>query len=467
MTPEQVDLDLIGTASADYIYKYWDTIVTQENIYDFYQKVVSNITEPHVLGILKENPKIAREVLMRRRYVNSCYDISSLYIPLEEDKKHDKGYRHGYRKYLTYIFSQANAQFVRDHVAELNEYNLWSELCVNNNPCVAEIIIANLYKLRANGWIRLSASSNPIIINSVLQTVRESNFPALSMNTSDVVISYLQNRPEIIHWKSLCSNTNPSVLPILRDNIDKLDWEILAKNPLSGIAQIFLDNLDAVGLPPHCCHPFKIEKICNPEMFAVLLARPKWIDIGFFHKTRIEGVVEHLLCKLDLEELNRLRSARHIWHDISKCALPELLDFLEDHLDKVSPTALCQSKTPNLIPFLRRHPELIIWDQLLKYPTQEKVHFLRENTDKLTPEMFEEINYYEYSAFDYFNTGTALDLVYTLDYTAMSEQQIQKDFYEELLSYLIHPDRLVRFKDKYGLPTKKFLYMYCNLDEIP
>jgi hypothetical protein len=117
---------------------------------------------------------------------------------------------------------------------------------------------------------------------------------------------------------------------------------------------------------------------------------------------------------------------------------PNAIHLLEQNPDKIVWEWL--SLNPNAIHLLEQNPDKINWIELSRNPNA--IHLLEQNPDK--------IDWFYLS-----QNPNAIHLLAPLNHTKMKEQC--KPFYEELVSYVFNPVRVMRIADAFGLDLDEYL----------
>ena len=118
-------------------------------------------------------------------------------------------------------------------------------------------------------WDFLSLNTNAIFL--IEENLDKINWKLLSLNPNAVHI--LARNKEMIDWNGLCLNHN--AIPLLEANKDKINWEALCRNKSPDIVDFLDDNLEKLNLDVlmYTCHPncIKIiEKYWNNKDFTFL-----------------------------------------------------------------------------------------------------------------------------------------------------------------------------------------------------
>ena len=109
------------------------------------------------------------------------------------------------------------------------------------------------------------------------------------------------------------------------------------------------------------------------------------------------------------------------WHNLSANPNPNVIPILEMNQDKIYWNYL--SSNPNAIDLLKQNPDKIRWDELSKNPN-------------------------------------ALDMLIKYDYNRMNQKN--KEPAEELVSKVMHPERLQRMADVHGMEMDEYAENFDN-----
>ena len=127
------------------------------------------------------------------------------------------------------------------------------------------------------------------------------------------------------------------------------------------------------------------------------------------------------------------------WHTLSRN--PNAIHLLEQNLDKINWLSL--SLNPNAIQILEQNLDKIVWRALSG--NLNAIHLLENNLDK--------IDWIQLS-----RNPNAIHLLFNLDYKQMKENTT--DFFENLIRYVFHPDRITRLANKVGIEEYDYLEIY-------
>jgi hypothetical protein len=208
-----------------------------------------------------------------------------------------------------------------------------------------------------------------------------------------------------INWNLL--SENPYVISILEKNLDKINWLYLSGN-LNAIP-ILEKNIDKVEW-------WRLS--CNPNAISIL---------------------EENLDKINWEWLSENRNAIYLlkqnldkicWWKLSYN--PNAISILEENLDKVSWIHLSGNR--NAIHLLEKNLDKICWSRLSS--NINAIPLLEKNMDKIVMDGL-------------LSNENSPYLFIQLDQHKMKENM--KQFHEELVTYVLHPDRILRLCNQYDL----------------
>lgn len=216
-------------------------------------------------------------------------------------------------------------------------------------------------------------------------------------------ISFLEKNPDKINWKYFCWNEHPTAIEMIKQNKDKINWEALCRNKSPDIVDFLDDNLEKLNLDVlmNTCHPncIKIiEKYWNNKDFTFLFGNR-------FNILMPDNIHENIPSK-----------------------------FLEmgpngQYVDRVA---------------------LTYYSSFAERP--ECIHLLKdafENGTKL--EIMEECS-------NFYRSFYSNPAIFELDTEAMKGQN--KQFAEELMAKVFHPERVERIikKYNYNILTEELCY---------
>jgi hypothetical protein len=153
------------------------------------------------------------------------------------------------------------------------------------------------------------------------------------------------------------------------------------------------------------------------------------------------------------------------WHNLSANPNPNVIPILEMNQDKIYWNYL--SSNPNAIDLLKQNPDKINWWQLSKNPNA--IDLLKQNLDRIdwfnlssNPNAIEllkqnpdKIRWDELS-----KNPNALDMLIKYDYNRMNQKN--KEPAEELVSKVMHPERLQRMADVHGMEMDEYAANFDN-----
>lgn len=282
-----------------------------------------------------------------------------------------------------------------------------------------------------------------------------------------------------ILWDGLSSS--PHAIHILKNNIDKINWFYLASN--EGAYDILKDNTDKItpeiysnlyknknAIPIIKTIPINNFRTCSivyNENALEIIKNDWWVKghPGFWSAlSENPGAIELLQNKLD--QVN--------WQHLSSNL--KAISILEENLDKVDWFYL--SSNPNAIHILQDNIDKINWGQLLRNPnainliellfdtfchTEQKIcYYVGHHLVRNQSALHLILKYYDYikdcqKIYLSYNSH-ALHLLFSLDYEKMKERNTL--FAEELIEYVLHPERLVNISTVYNIPFIELLEMY-------
>jgi len=169
-----------------------------------------------------------------------------------------------------------------------------------------------------------------------------------------------------INYTYLSGNTHPEAIKILTKNKDKICWKYLSQNPSA--IELLKKNKDKIIYR-------YLERNPNPEAFKILkekirideeIAKEKWKNRGnswFMKKINID--------------INNQIEWFGIWSN------PNSIEFIENnlYLDKINWFSLSSNTNPDVIKYLQKNPDKIVWSQLRGNPSA--IDLLVNNPDKI------------------------------------------------------------------------------------
>ncbi len=297
-------------------------------------------------------------------------------------------------------------------------------------------------------------------------------------------------RPEV-EWCPLCDNHNPITVLIIEDNIDKIIWCHLANNPYAiHLLKKYIQDVENDGLEYICSNRNAIGLIeeniskltyemaylflnLNPNAISILEKYPnyrnyKWLSknpkaIHLLEKKKNKKKLDwdllsenpnaiHMLernpTKINWQYLSWNENAIHLleqnldkvdWYNLSEN--DNAISILEKNLDKVDWRSF--SMNLNAISILEKNLDKVDWDALCTNPNA--VHIIEQHMEK--------VNWWYLSS-----NPNAIHLLAKLDYEKMKENM--REFNEELVAHVFHPDRLMRFSIEYHIDFQTLNELY-------
>jgi len=263
---------------------------------------------------------------------------------------------------------------------------------------------------------------------------RDIDWKNLSLNPNAVPL--LEKHLDKVNW--CMASMNPGAMPLLEKHADKVDWELLATNPS---AVPLLEKLLNKRTLLDILFPF-LRRKDNALVWKRLSSNPKAVPL-----------LEKHLRKVD-------------WSSLS--TNPNAIHLLETHLDKVD--WFCLAHNPRAIHLLEAHPNKIRAQDILSNPNAlhllspkiARIYFERfvqnQNPDAvpLIRELF--ISLDRISASEWLHLGCNPNIAQILgEINYMRMRENCRSFACELAKAVLHPSRLLRMSDAYGLDVADYL----------
>lgn len=256
---------------------------------------------------------------------------------------------------------------------------------------------------------------------------------ALSYNPDAVHL--LKKHPEKIDWEALCWNTSFLAIEMLASNPEKINWSVLSANPAAtDLLWKKAEEEDARQKAnpdwlfdlrkeyPLSKDPFLEKLICwenvskNPEAIPYLEKHPEKI------------VWSSLSRNPQAMSLLRKNPDQIVWSDFCMNTHPDMIPLMDKHIHKLEPMdwyVMC-AWSPHIMYFVEKYPDKIDWRRLSRNPVA--MPLLRKNPEKID--------------WKFFSSNEAL---FELDVLFLKKRM--EPIRDELLSVVMHPDRIQRFMD--------------------
>lgn len=256
-----------------------------------------------------------------------------------------------------------------------------------------------------NFWSLLSENPSLTAMHMIKQYLERNphsdkvDWQALSMNPSAIPLLEMNRR---IQWSELSSN--PNAIHLLEQKQYLINWDYLSRNPNPKAIHLLEQNFDKI---------YWIHMSCN---------------LGAIH------VLE--------QNMDRIQ-----WLWLSKN--PNAIHLLEQNLDKVDWFQL--SSNPEAVRLLEQNPTKVRKTSLMKNPNAKHLikEVLRENRldIKMTRRLYSWLGH----------NPKVDEILGRLDLCKMRSQC--EPFAKELMGFVLHPSRLIRLCEKYGLELEEYLEM--------
>lgn len=232
------------------------------------------------------------------------------------------------------------------------------------------------------------------------------------LSTNPCAVKLLEKRPEMIRWKYL--SQNPNAIHLIKKNMDKISYIDLGLNP-NVLDFVNFDKLSWFHLikNPHIQHQYH-----NGEYN--LIYKDKIIKQYYVNQAHYLFVCEYPNA-IHIIEHNLINNIKNInWHLLS--CNPAAIHILEKNIDKINWFNLCAN--PNAISIIEKNLDKLdqlCWNHLSKNPN-------------------------------------ALHLICKYDYELMKENYKQMN--QELIEYVMNPNRLLQISMRYDIPFIELVEMY-------
>ncbi len=288
----------------------------------------------------------------------------------------------------------------------------------------------------------------------------------LSFNENYLVLDYLEQNPELICFELLAFNK--CALHIIEKNIDKIKkyWNNFLTNSNK-------KTLDIIKKYDNIINHYYLSQNENPEIIKLLY---KYKDKNEFNwaflsssSNEIKLLEENIDCiywsnlSMNPNALILLEKYPHKidWVFLSKNV--NALHILDKNIDKIYWNSL--SENPNAIYLLEKNIDKISWNNLCK--NTNGIKLIEDNLDEIknnlnlcflsnNPNGIKIIdiliNKYNYNIKDFENIGSnenAVHLMFNYDYITMRKNNAS--FFEELVSKVFNPERLLKLCETYNL----------------
>lgn len=285
-------------------------------------------------------------------------------------------------------------------------------------------------------WDYLSRNPNVVqLLEKDLLYYDKISWGNLSVNKSPRAIRFLERNLDKVDWSYL--SMNPEAVDMLEKHPDKINWSELSGNPNPKAIQL-LENY----VKHHPYKPIYSREIWdilsgNPAAIHILEANPRKIDWHWFSENpKAIRLIEENLDKVDWFGLSYNPGAIHIleknldkvnWQSAVWNPNPEMIRFLEQHLDKLSLDDWSDLNVhPDAVPLLEKNPDKIDVSSLSENPNA--IHILEKNQDKIN--------------WDNLSLNPS---IFVYDYDQMKEDK--QPLHEELFTVVFHPDNFHKFGD--------------------
>lgn len=280
-------------------------------------------------------------------------------------------------------------------------------------------------------WHFLSRCENAVhLLEKHLDKI---NWRVLSYNPNAVHL--LKKHPEKIHWQELCWNTSFLAIEWLASNPDKINWSALSANPAA--IDLLLKKaeeedarrkanpdwlFDLQKEYPLSKDPYEEKLICWENFWINPLAIP------YLEKHPEKIVWSSLSRNPEAMSLLQKNPDQIVWSDFCMNTHPDMIPLLEKNIHKLEPMdwyMIC-SWSPHILYFVEKYPDKIDWRGLSR--NQYAMPLLRKNLDKID--------------WGFLSSNEA---IFELDFRFLKKRM--EPIREELLSVVMHPDRIHRFLD--------------------
>ena len=248
-------------------------------------------------------------------------------------------------------------------------------------------------------------SSNPYAIDLIREHINDIYLDHLSENPCAIKI--LENNPELIRWRYIAKN--PNALHLIINNMDKIMHIDLASNE---------NALDFINY--NHISWFQLSK--NPKI--------EHEYDGLTYRLKYKNKVVQTIRTINIEQ--------HI------SAIPNAIHILEKNVVNINWYNL--SSNPKAIHLIEKNLDKINWYNLCINPNA--IHILEKNMNKLN-----DLSLIHLSA-----NPNALHLICQYDYELMKENY--KKMNQEIVEYVMNPDRLNQISITYDVPFIELVEIY-------
>ena len=134
-------------------------------------------------------------------------------------------------------------------------------------------------------------------------------------------------------------------------------------------------------------------------------------------------------------ELLKTNISKIDWNNLSMNVNPEAIEMLKKNINKVDWSEL--SKNPNAIELLKENIDKVDWYRLSWNPNA--IEILKANQNKI-----------------YWHCLSRNPNIIQLDYQQMTKNF--EPFYQEIIAKVLHPDRILRYKELYNYNIRDWFY---------
>jgi hypothetical protein len=246
---------------------------------------------------------------------------------------------------------------------------------------------------------------NPNAVDYLDSTQPNLDYRLLSLCKNDDAV-YIIPKKEM-NWINLSSNSSSMAIYLLKQNMKKIDWFSILRN--SNAIDIILEHLD------------EYEKKNNIDLLS-----------SNTHPKAIEWLANHP---------NRI-----CWYNLS--ANPSAMPLLLKYPEKIRWDGL--SRNPSAIDMVLENPHKIYWSNLSRNPHPKAIEFLITNSSYIdwvmlsTNPSAEELFLLHPNKW-YYNQLSENPCIFTYNYKKCRTVQRTTRFKEELLSTVLHPDRISKY----------------------
>jgi hypothetical protein len=235
---------------------------------------------------------------------------------------------------------------------------------------------------------------------------------------------------------------NPEAVDMLERHLDKVNWDELSGNPDPKAINLLENNMKNHPDKPEYSREVWDILSGNPAAVHILEENPGKIDWDWLSENeKAIRLIEENLDKIDWFGLSQNKGAIHIlernpdkvnWNSAVWNRNPEMIRFLEQHLDKISLENWSDLNFhPHAISLLENNPDKIDFSSLSE--NENAIHILEKNQDKID--------------WDHLSLNPS---IFVYDYDQMKEDKSQ--LHRELYEIVFHPDNFHKFID-WGFAT--------------